>query len=205
MTAFPFAGYIVAGIFLLAVATTIAGALIAALATRIIRAVAGLMVCCLGLAGLYYFLHSPFLALMEVLIYVGAVCVTIIFGVMLSEPDDPTTPDPRHSGVGWTSLAAFVAVLVFAALAGMVLTGRWPSAPAIPADGSVAAIGRSLLTTYSFAFEAISLVLLVAILGALVIARGGRPRAPQQGAAAPPGGTTSLPSAAPPGQGGPGA
>ena len=205
MTAFPFAGYIVAGIFLLAVATTIAGALIAALATRIIRAVAGLMVCCLGLAGLYYFLHSPFLALMEVLIYVGAVFVTIIFGVMLSEADEPAGAETRRGAVGWTSLAAFVGVLVFAALAGLVLPGQWPAAPATPVDGSVAAIGRALLTTYSFAFEAISLVIFTAILGALVIARGGRTRAPQQGAAAPPGGTTSLPSAAPPGQGGPGA
>ena len=43
---------------------------------------------CIGLAGLYYFLNSPFLALMEILIYVGAVCVTIVFGVMLSEPDE---------------------------------------------------------------------------------------------------------------------
>ena len=38
---------------------------------------------------LYYFLHSPFLALMEILIYVGAVCVTIVFAVMLAEPDEP--------------------------------------------------------------------------------------------------------------------
>jgi len=50
--------------------------------------VTGLALCCIGLAGLYYFLNSPFLALMEILIYVGAVCVTIVFGVMLSETDE---------------------------------------------------------------------------------------------------------------------
>src|SRR3974377_1675557 len=117
MSSFPASQMIAGGVFLLCAATTIAGALIAALTARIIRSVCGLAMCCLGLAGLYYFLHSPFLALMEILIYVGAVCVTIVFAV---------------------------------------------------------AIGKSLLTTYSLAFELISLALLVAIIGALAIARTGR-------------------------------
>jgi NADH:ubiquinone oxidoreductase subunit 6 (subunit J) len=77
------------------------GALLAALSTRIVRGVGGLMICCIGLAGLYYFLNSPFLALMEILIYVGAVCVTIVFGVMLSEPDEARAtgnPPPAPGG-----------------------------------------------------------------------------------------------------------
>ena len=71
-------------------------ALIAALTTRIIRSVSGLALCCIGLAGLYYFLNSPFLALMEILIYVGAVCVTIVFGVMLSETDEVLPERYKH-------------------------------------------------------------------------------------------------------------
>ena len=173
MTAFPFSEYIVPAIFALAVGTTIAGALIAVGTTRIIRAVCGLMICCVGLAGLYYFLNSPFLALMEILIYVGAVCITIVFGVMLSEPDEPK--EQPKSSLLWTAASAFVALLVGLGLANLSLKHAWPASPVATAnDGSVAAIGRSLLTNYSLAFELISLVLLLAILGALVIARGGR-------------------------------
>ena len=75
-------------IFSFFAACTVVGGLIAVLTTRIIRSVCGLALSCVGLAGLYYFLNSPFLALMEILVYVGAVCVTIIFAVMLAEPDE---------------------------------------------------------------------------------------------------------------------
>lgn len=170
----PFAPYIVAGVFALAVGTTLGGALIAVLTSRLIRAVCGLMICCLGLAGLYYFLNSPFLALMEILIYVGAVCVTIVFAVMLAEPEEP----PRTAGARgrlWSAITVGVSGIIGVSLARISLQGPWPTLPATRLnDGSVAAIGRSLLTTYSLAFELISLVLLLAILGALVIARGGR-------------------------------
>lgn len=170
----PFAPYLVTAIFALTVGTTVVGALIAALSTRIIRGVSGLMICCLGLAGLYYFLESPFLALMEILIYVGAVCVTIIFGVMLSEPDEPVQREKRSHAALWGMGAVVASVVLFVALSRLSISAPW-SRPAAPVtDGSVHAIGVSLLTTYSLPFELISLVLLVAILGALVIARSGR-------------------------------
>ena len=177
MTPFPFAEHIAAAVFGLAVITTVGGALIAALSTRIIRGVCGLMICCLGLAGLYYFLNSPFLALMEILIYVGAVCVTIIFGVMLSEPDEPAELEKRRHAVWWGSGALIICGAVFWALARLGLAGPWPAQAGSVADGSIKAIGIALLTTYSMAFELISLVILVAILGALVLARSGRTKA----------------------------
>ncbi len=174
MNAFPFADYLITALFALAVGLTLAGGLIAALSTRIIRGVSGLMICCIGLAGLYYFLHSPFLALMEILIYVGAVCITIIFGVMLSEPDEPVTLEPRRHALIWGTLAVLVTTAVFAGVAFLSLGGPWSEPAARVTDGSVRAIGIALLTTYSLPFELISVVLLVAILGALVIARSGR-------------------------------
>ena len=174
MNAFPFSDYIVVAIFGLAVGTTLAGALIATLSTRIIRGVCGLMICCVGLAGLYYFLNSPFLALMEILIYVGAVCVTIVFGVMLSEPDEPPEIGKRRHAILWGGGALLVCAAVFATAAHLGVRGNWPVSPVRVNDGSVKAIGTSLLTTYSMAFELISLVLLVAIVGALVVARFGR-------------------------------
>jgi len=170
----PGSDYLVTGIFVLIVATTMGGALLAVLSTRIIRSVTGLALCSVGLAGLYYFLNSPFLALMEILIYVGAVCVTIIFGVMLSEPDEPAPQEKRSREVLWGGVALLVSAAIFWGVARLGLQGRWPAPAAPVGDGSVQAIGLSLLTTYSLPFELISLVLFVAILGALTIAHGGR-------------------------------
>ncbi len=170
----PGSDYLVTGIFVLIVATTMGGALLAVLSTRIIRSVCGLALCCVGLAGLYYFLNSPFLALMEILIYVGAVCVTIIFGVMLSETDEPEPQEKRNREAVWGGVALLVSAAIFWGVARLGLQGRWPAPAAPVGDGSVQAIGLSLLTTYSLPFELISLVLFVAILGALTIAHGGR-------------------------------
>ncbi|MFA5263667.1 MAG: NADH-quinone oxidoreductase subunit J [Opitutaceae bacterium] len=174
MNAFPFSDILVLAIFIVFALTVVAGALIAVNTVRIIRSVCGLAMCCIGLAGLFYFLDSPFIALMEILIYVGAVCVTIIFAVMLAEPDEPT-PDRlvKPYPVFGTLAALLTAFIIFCGVAKLSLSHVWPAAERLN-DGSVKAIGIALLTTYSLPFELISLVLLVAILGALAIARGGR-------------------------------
>lgn len=173
----PGSTYIIPALFLLFVATTVAGALVAVGSHRVIRSVCGLALACLGLAGLFYFLESPFLALMELLIYIGAVCVTIVFAVMLAEPDEPAPDGPRP--LAWLGALAtdIVALALFWSLARLGLCGHWPTLAVDRASGSVQSIGVHLLTTYSMAFEVISLVLLVAILGALAIARTGRHRA----------------------------
>jgi len=174
MPSFPASQMIVGGIFLLCIATTVVGALIAALTARIIRSVCGLAICCIGLAGLYYFLHSPFLALMEILIYVGAVCVTIVFAVMLAEPDEPVRDENRGSTLLWGGFALVISAAIFWGLWRLGAQQDWTAPVTRVSDGSVAAIGKSLLTTYSMAFELISLALLVAIIGALAVARTGR-------------------------------
>lgn len=174
MPSFPASQMIVGGIFLLCIATTVVGALIAALTARIIRSVCGLAICCIGLAGLYYFLHSPFLALMEILIYVGAVCVTIVFAVMLAEPDEPVRDENRGSTLLWGGFALVISAAIFWGLWRLGAEQDWTAPVTRVSDGSVAAIGKSLLTTYSMAFELISLALLVAIIGALAVARTGR-------------------------------
>jgi NADH-quinone oxidoreductase subunit J len=171
---FPFSEFLIPAIFLAFFSTTVAGAIIAVGAQSIIRSVCGLALTCLGLAGLYYFLNSPFLALMELLIYVGAVCVTIIFAVMLAEPEEPA-PETKRSR-NWLGAvgAAVVSASIFWSLARLGAVGDWPVLAVNQASGSVETIGIALLTTYSMAFEVISLVLLVAILGAIAIARTGR-------------------------------
>ena len=174
MSTFPAAKGIVVAVFILCLATTGAGALFAVLTKRLIRSVCGLAMACIGLAGLYYFLHSPFLALMEILIYVGAVCVTIVFAIMLAEPDEPKDEETASGALLWGGMAVLVAASIFWGLWRLGAGAHWPTPHEPLNDGSIKAIGVSLLTTYSLAFEIISLVLLVAILGALAIARTGR-------------------------------
>lgn len=153
------------------VAVTLGGALVAALSRQMVRSVCGLAVSSLGLAGLYYLLASPFLALMHILIYVGAVCVVLMFALMLSEPQEQ-----RRSKRG-EALIAIVGLLIAGsfsvALFLLISATRWVTPPA-QSGYLVQDLGRALLTRYGLAFELISVVLLLAILGALVIARSGR-------------------------------
>ncbi len=160
-------------VFLAMFGLTLAGGVIAATADRLVRALAGVIVCFTGVAGFYYFLNSPFMARMQILIYVGAICVTISFAIMLAAPEQKRKSGPTNVLSG--PLGFLIAALVFGAMATLALRTEWPTF-AKEAGGSVRDIGMHLLTTYSMVFELISIVLLIAIIGAIVIARGGRSR-----------------------------
>jgi NADH-quinone oxidoreductase subunit J len=163
------------GIFLGLVIVTVLGALMATLAKRLTRAVLGLVVCFLGIAGLYYFLNSPFVALMQLLIYVGAVAITICFAIMLAEPDEAKMAAKTPGLAG--PFAALLGGVVTWGLATIAFKSQWMTPAVKLNEGSVQQIGESLLTTYCMAFELVSIVLLIAILGSLVIARSGRDKA----------------------------
>jgi NADH-quinone oxidoreductase subunit J len=153
------------------VAITIIGGLIACNSERLVRSVAGLIVCFVGVAGLYFFLNSPFIAMMQILIYVGAVAVTISFAIMLAAPEEKKRVGPSGPLVGPFGFAT--AALLAGGFSILAIRTEWPVMQKIN-DGSIKAIGIHLLTEYSMVFELISIVLLIAILGALVIARDGR-------------------------------
>jgi len=155
-------------IFLVMIAVTIIGGFIACSSERLVRAVAGLIVCFVGVAGLYYFLNSPFVAMMQVLIYVGAVAVTISFAIMLAAPEEQkeiSTSSPLVGPLGFATAA-----LIAGGFSILAIKTEWPVMAKIN-DGSVKKIGIQLLTDFSMVFELISIVLLIAIIGALVIAR----------------------------------
>ncbi len=160
--------------FVLVVAITILGALIAVGARKIFHNVLGLALAMFGVSGLFVYLNSPFVALMQVLIYVGAICIAIIFAVMLSEPQYLPRP-PRNPLKIQAAIFGAGAVFVFI---GMLLKKTvWTPAVERGTDWSVTTLGHMLLTKYSLIFELISLLLLVAMLGAIVTARGGRSKA----------------------------
>ena len=162
-------------VFLIFSAITLLGALVATFSKRLIRSVSGLALCFVGMAGLYYYLHSPFLALMQIVIYVGAICIMIMFTMMLAEP--------RESH-GLTPISAVLSVLALAgcflmAIGLIYLVGTYPR-PVTQQYSSIVSvkeIGRDLLNQHGLVFELISSVLLIAIIGAILIARAGRRKA----------------------------
>jgi len=159
-------------VFLAMVAVTVSGALVAVNSKRLVRSVAGLALCFTGVAGIYYFLNSPFVAMMQMLIYVGAVCVAIAFAIMLAEPRGDEKVG-KEGGMG-AVFGVIVGGLVFLGVAAVGATTKWSAATKQVNNGSLFEVGKSLLTTYSMVFELISVVLLVAIIGALVLAHSGR-------------------------------
>jgi NADH-quinone oxidoreductase subunit J len=131
-----------------------------------------------GLAGLYIQLDAPFTAVTQIIIYAGAIMVLFLFTVMLlnAHTEDEVVPvalGPHAMKLG----ALFSVVLAFElayGLSGMAVTSFATDAAARSAVSNVTTIGTVLFTTYSFAFEATSILILVAMVGAVVIA--GKPR-----------------------------
>ena len=138
----------------------------------LMHTVLGLAVSLFGVAGMYFFLGSPFLAMMQILIYVGAVCIMIIMGVMLGSTPDQLAAK-NYSGRNMI-LALVTCSTGFIAL--FIAIGQAKFAPAAQrvGDMSIRFVGENLLFKYCLAFELISVVLLTAIIGSIILARGGR-------------------------------
>ncbi len=133
------------------VALTLTGALIAVFPRNILYNVLGLIVCLTGVAGIFVYLGSPFIALMELLIYVGAICISIIFAIMLSRPLHLSLPKRRLPKVG---LALGVGTAVFIMLSAIISRTEWQPAAMRSSDWSVTTLGTYLLTRYDLVFEA---------------------------------------------------
>jgi NADH:ubiquinone oxidoreductase subunit 6 (subunit J) len=159
------------GAFFLVVGVTFLGALIAVAARNIFHNVLGLALALMGVAGLFLYLNSAFVALMQVLIYVGAICIAICFAIMLSEPLYLPRPPRRPLKILGALLASGLVAAFFALL---MHKTTWVAAAERSSDWGIETLGHYLLTRYSLIFELISLLLLVAMLGAIVTARGGR-------------------------------
>lgn len=123
-----------------------------------------------GVAGLYVLLEAEFIAVSQVLVYVGAVSTLITFAIMLTRGMmfGKTSTNNRQWGK-----AALFAVLFFVALLGFLQAVPWPTeAPAVVADENmIALLGIEFVTTYVVAFEIMGLLLLVALVGAVMLAR----------------------------------
>jgi len=123
----------------------------------------------LGVAGLYMMLEAEFLAAVQALVYSGAVAVLMVIGVMLTHRDNMDQTNPSNAMVVTGAVAA---LSVTGAIVWAVLSTPWKAGKG--AVVPVADIGRRFLTDFSVPFEAVALLLLAAVIGAVVFFKGGR-------------------------------
>jgi NAD(P)H-quinone oxidoreductase subunit 6 len=149
-------------------AITVAGAFGVAVSRNILYSALGLLMALLGAGSLYVFLSADFVAVTQLLIYIGGVLVLILFAVFLTS----RITDVRISN---TSFGQFGGVLLFLATAPVLLAvaalAPWPVRTPAPLASTTQAIGDAFLTKWLLPFEIASMVLLATLIGAVVIAR----------------------------------
>ncbi len=141
-----------------------------------VRSVLALVVTFFGLAILSILLSAPFVAALQVIVYAGAILVLFLFVIMLLNLDKEAQADdlrPAQRVLSAISVLAFGGLLV-----GVLWNGGPPpiapsssGPPQIPAADEIPLLGRLLFTDYLLAFEAVSVVLLLAAVGALILSK----------------------------------
>ena len=158
----PILFYFVAGVIIIP-------ALAVVLSENLFHAGLSMIVSFLGIAAVYAMLSAPFVAAMQVLVYAGAIAVILLFAFMLThdimEPQQTTTKfQQRASGLACVVLAGF--------MVRTLLSSSWQKLKVQAPEGvSLEVLGTSFLTDYLVPFELVSILLLMTLVGAIVIAR----------------------------------
>lgn len=136
-----------------------------------VHSVLSLVVNFLGLAALFLSLHAEFLAIVQIIIYAGAILILFLFVIALLTVRKDPMERPGERLEGQRQLGFVTAVLVGALLIVVVLSGvLTPVAGDLPEDfGTAAAFGRALLITHVFPFELAAFALMAAVIGVVVL------------------------------------
>ena len=154
--------------FYLVAAGTLAGAWAAVSSRNLFRAALGLAVALFGVAILYLFLEAEFLAVVQILVYVGAILTLLVFGVMLTARiADPAVS--RWNRQAWAGL--IVAAVLGLGLAHLLFHAPWPAPADAAKPAQLPVLGKTLLSGYLLPFEVLSVLLLGALVGSVFIAR----------------------------------
>ncbi len=148
-------------------AVTIVGGLGVALSQNILYSGFCLMITLIGVAGLYLFLGADFVGAVQLIVYIGGILVVILFSVLLTKRIgvDKTTSSWMNRGVSVLGCLALLGMLLFS-----VTKATWRVTETVSTP-TTARIGDGLLREYLFPFELISVVLLMSLVGAMVLAR----------------------------------
>ena len=153
--------------YMLAAITLLSGVVVVS-SPNIVHSAVALVPAFLGVTGIYILLNAEFVAGVQVLIYAGAITVLILFVIMLTEGGTGLRLQQRNEQ---GAIGAIVAAAVAALLLAGVTRTVWTPQPGTLATYPPGAIGQSLLGTNLLAFEGTSVVLLVSLIGAIIIAR----------------------------------
>jgi NADH-quinone oxidoreductase subunit J len=148
-------------------AGVIGGGLAAVLLRNVIHSAVAMMLCFGALAGTYALLGAPIVAAAQVLIYLGAISVLILFAIMLTQAGDANLPAPFQRQA---PVAALVSLAIVALVGWALVTTEWQNATVIiPVD--LNRLATALFTDYALPFEIVAFLLLAAIIGAIYLAR----------------------------------
>ncbi|MDP2949966.1 MAG: NADH-quinone oxidoreductase subunit J [Chloroflexota bacterium] len=155
------------GVFYVIAALTVIGALGVVLARNVVHAALFLILSLLAVAGVFLLLSAEFLALVQILIYGGAVTILVLFALMLTRVRDmPQAVDGPQRPFAAMAAASLMGVFILAAV-GTKWPGETEKITAIPLRD----FGEALFRTWALPFEVASLVLIVALVGSIVLAR----------------------------------
>lgn len=158
-------------IFYLLAALTLVSAVLSVSTRQIFRAAIFLLFSLVGVAGIYFWLQFEFIAAVQIVVYVGGIVVLIIFSIFLTQQVGVKMPKPKPGRMIFSALAVFCA---FALTMLQVVKHSFEKTKEPATDMSMPAIGQQMLGIekhgYALPFEVISMLLLAAMIGCIVIA-----------------------------------
>lgn len=155
-------------VFIILAGLALAGAVGMVTLRNLLHGVLAMVLAFIAVAGVFVLLEAGFLAAVQILIYVGALTILILFAVMLSRDVVGRRVEVR---VGQWPLALVASVALFAVLAAVLLRAVWPTVDVAISGDPVVALGQALMGPYALPFEATSVLLLVAMIGAIIFSR----------------------------------
>ena len=157
-------------LFILVALITFGCALMVVIARNLIHSALWLVAALFGVAVVFAILQAGFLAVVQVVIYIGAIAVLMIFAIMLTQRITQESTPRYNENWAW---ALVVALVVFAGLVWMLASQPGIHTPLAPLDARVdplLLLGNALVTKYVLPFEMASVLLLAALIGAIVVA-----------------------------------
>jgi len=146
----------------------IVSAFIVVFSKNVMHSAFALMFTLLGVAAFYVLLNADFIAMTQIMVYIGGIMVLIVFGIMLT--NRLTNVDVKSKNIQIMPAAVLTAI-IGGALCGIFWNTNWLVTPTIDIEATASYIGLFLLTEYILPFEIASVLLLIAMIGAALIAR----------------------------------
>jgi len=155
-------------IFSLSSLVTLGAALAVVTNKNILHSAFYLVLAFVGVASIYVLLEAPFIAVVQVMIYIGAIAILIVFAIMLTRRILSEDLIQRNSQ--WI-LSAMGAMGLFLVLGWIVYSVKWPVVQQAVPEDTITILGQELLGTYVVPFEIASVLLLAALVGSIIIGR----------------------------------